>query len=203
MNAKKRRLPRLLIVGVILLAALSVSALAYLSASTVGLVNTFEPATETDPGILEGSDGNTFDGITKEQVKVNVGNPGYAVYVRAAIVFNWEMDGDGNENHFHATAPVAGTDYILSINADWFLGTDGFYYHKAMVNSGGTTEALINSCQLKDGAVVPGGYHLDVKIIAQTIQALGTTDADDTPAVTAAWGVKVDSATKQLTDSTT
>lgn len=200
-----RRIPRLLLVSCILLTVLVVGALAYLSASTGSLTNTFKPATETNPSILEGPDGNTFDGITKEQVKVNVGDPGYAVYVRAAIVVNWEED--GKDGTYHATAPVAGTDYTLTLNTtDWFQckyddETDFyFYYHEKPVAYDGTnenskyTKVLINSCQVKDGAAVPDGYHLDVQIIAQTIQALGTTDAvdangDPTPAVEDAWKV--------------
>lgn len=220
MHKKKRRLPRLLIVGVILLALLSVSALAYLSASTSGLVNTFEPAKETDPGIKE----TVNDPLTvKENVYVDVGNPGYAVYVRAAIVVNWEengIDASGNKTiitdtgRFHATAPVAGTDYTISLNTatdgPWFLGKDGFYYHKTMVNPNESTKALINSCQLEEGVDPPDGYHLDVKIVAQTIQALGTTDNDahgkpvavGTPAVEDAWKVVTVGSNNELIPTT-
>lgn len=198
MNKKHRRLPRLLIIGAILLALLTASAFAILSAyNRSPPEHTFKPADEIDPSINE-----TFDGINKENVTVSVSNTKYAVYVRAAIVVNWEENGkdaDGKKTVtstdtgiFHATAPKLDTDYTLNLNdTDWFKGSDGFYYHKAMVNSNGTTEALINSCQRV--ATAPTGYHLDVQIIAQTIQALGTTDADDTPAVTNAWGIAVDS----------
>lgn len=183
------RVPRILIVGVILLILLAGSALAYLFSSTrEGATSNFTPAKDSDPTINDTS------------FYVNVGNPGYAVYVRAAIVVNWE-DASG---HIHATAPKEGTDYTIDLNAEaddpWFLGDDGFYYHKAMVAYDGTdpnsqnTAVLINSCQVKDEAVVPDGYHLNVEIIAQTIQALGTTDAVDangnpTPAVEDAWKV--------------
>lgn len=190
MHMKKRRLPRLLIISVILLALLTVSALAYLSASTGGLTNTFSAAPDSEPTIDE-----SFVDNVKTDVKVDVGTPGYAVYVRAAIVVNWEKDGDGNENHFHATAPKLDTDYTLNLNdTDWFK-KDGFYYHKAMVNSG-VTSPLINSCEVVAGKA-PTGYHLSVEIIAQTIQALGTTDNDvngnpvavGIPAVEDAWKV--------------
>lgn len=182
-----RRAPRMLLLGGILSALLAVSVLAYLSASTGSVTNTFTPAGETDPTIQE-----TFEDNIKTNVAVNVGDPGYAVYVRAAIVVNWEKD--DSENTFLATAPVAGTDYTISLNTEtddpWFLVSGGFYYHKAMVHSG-DTKILINSCKLKDGVSAPEGYHLDVQIIAQTIQALGTTDVGDTPAVTDAWGITV------------
>ncbi len=191
-----QRMPRMLIAGIILLALLTISTLAILSAyNRSSPKHTFQPAPEADPTINDTS------------FYVNVGNPGYAVYVRAAIVVNWE-NASGN---LHATAPKLGTDYTLNLNTtDWFEGSDGFYYHRAMVNSGGKTEKLIDTCAVVAGKA-PADYHLDVQIIAQTIQALGTTDAvdangnpvDGTPAVTDAWGIGVDPTTKQLVSPTT
>lgn len=188
-----QRMPRMLLVGVILLILLAGSALAYLFSSTrEGATSNFTPAKDSDPTINDTS------------FYVNVGDPSYAVYVRAVIVVNWEED--GKEGTYHATAPVAGTDYTLTLNtSDWFNGSDGFYYHKAMVDSNSTTAKLINSCT----AITPGpdvydengnletDYKLNVQLIAQTIQALGTTDNDvngnpvavGIPAVEDAWKV--------------
>lgn len=188
------RVPRILIVGVILLILLAGSALAYLFSSTrAGATSNFTPAKDSDPTINDTS------------FYVNVGDPGYAMYVRAAIVVNWEKKDSAGT--YHASAPVVDTDYTISLNTaangPWFRGEDGFYYHKTMVAYDGTdpnsqnTAVLINSCQVKDEAVVPDGYHLNVEIIAQTIQALGTTDNDvngnpvavGIPAVEDAWKV--------------
>ena len=192
-----RRIPRAVLVGILVAALLITGALAYLSASGGTASNTFSPASDPKPTINE-----NFNGTTKTNVAVNVGDSGYAVYVRAAIVVNWEKKDSAGT--YHATSPVAGTDYTISLNTaandPWFLGDDGFYYHKTMVAYDGTdpnsqnTAVLINSCQVKDGADIPDGYHLNVEIIAQTIQALGTTDAVDangnpTPAVEDAWKV--------------
>ena len=47
---------------------------------------------------------------------------------------------------------------------------------------------LITECAPVDGKT-PVGYGLNVEIITQTVQALGTTDSDGTPAVADAWGV--------------
>ena len=185
--------------------------MAYLSTSIGGVSNIFRPAVEKVPNILEGDDGNTFDGITKEKVRVSVGATGYAVYVRAAIVVNWEENKEDAEGKktiiadtgvFHGDAPIAGEDYIIDLNVEtnepWFCGADGFYYHKAMINSEGVTADLIKSCKMVTGKV-PDGYHLKVQIIAQTIQAVGGTDADNTPAVTDAWKVvRVHTNTKEL-----
>ena len=209
-----RRVLRILIVAVCVITLLPISVKAYLSTSIGGVSNIFRPAVEKTPNSLEGNDGNPFDGITKEKVRVCVGATGYAVYVRAAVVVNWEENIEDTEGKktivadtgiFHADAPVAGEDYIINLNTEsndpWFLGADGFYYHKAMINSEGATADLINSCKVVTGKV-PDGYHLDVQIVAQTIQALGGTDEDNTPAVTDAWKVvAVDSNSKELFDA--
>lgn len=84
-------------------------------------------------------------------------------------------------------------------NTDWFYNAnDGFYYLNAMVNSGETPN-LINLCY-QTQAGPSDGYRLHIEVIAQTIQALGTTDVGGTPAVTDAWGISVDEGTKNLID---
>ena len=183
----KRRFP-IISWMMILLAVLSLSTgavTAYLSWSTSTPVeNKFEMEETLDPSIQE-----TFSNQVKSNVKVSVGNTDYSVYVRASIVVNWKYD-HGNVSGQY---PVEGKDYKLSLNTnDWFE-KDGFYYCKTPVNSGEMTPVLINTC--KQVGTAPDGYFLSVEIIAQTIQALGTTDVVDgtgnVPAVTDAWGVIV------------
>jgi len=180
---KKRPLP-LGAAALILLAVLSLSigsVVAYLSTHTGAVKNTFLKDEPTNPSVLE-----TFDPDgEKTDVKVSVGDPGYAVYVRAAVVVTWK-DADGN---VLGTAPAAGTDYTLDINPDaWVLGSDGFYYHKAPVNTAGETAVLITRCAPLDGKT-PQGYGLNVEIVTQTVQALGTTDEGGKTPVEDAWGV--------------
>ena len=188
----RRRLP----VGAWILIAAAVilmmvgGVVAYLSATTGAVTNDFTADKVVNPTIEE-----SFDGTTKTNVKVNVGNPGYGVYVRAAIVVTWK-DAGGN---VLGTAPVAGTDYEIAFGSGWFKGADGYYYHKAMVESGVTSD-LIVSCKPIDGKT-PAGYGLDVEIMAQIVQALGTTDTGNTPAVTDEWKITIDS-NKQLVDPT-
>lgn len=156
---------------------------AYLSTQTPPVNNTFAAETAVQPTIQE-----TMADNVKTNVSVNVGDPGYAVYVRAAVVITWQ-DADGN---FLAEAPEASTadeekDYTIAYNTqDWF-SYGGFWYCKTMVNSG-NSPVLIASCTPK---AEKSDYHLNVEIISQTIQALGTTDTGNTPVVTAAWGVQV------------
>lgn len=188
---RKRRIPLiswLLILTAILCLTVG-GVVAYLSTYTDGVTNAFVADTPTDPAVLE----ETFTGNSKTNVKVDVGNPGYAVYVRAAVVVTWK-DENGN---VLGSLPIAGTDYSIDYNEDdWFKAGDGFYYHRAPVAYDGKddtsklTKNLINSCTPISGRT-PTGYGLNVEIIAQTIQAVGTTDAGDIRAVTAAWGVSV------------
>ncbi len=145
--------------------------------------NTFTPDTETDPSF--------------SQSAVDVGTLDYAVYVRAVIVVTWQKTVDGAV-HVYGQMPVKDTDYTISINTAHWFEEGGFYYYTERVDSqepnvAVLTEALIESVVEQADANKPAGYELHVDVIAQTIQALGGTDADDTPAVTDAWGISVDS----------
>lgn len=169
---------------------LTVTAFAFLSAFSGRDNAQFDAGEEIDPVINE-----TFADNKKTNVTVDVGNPGYAVYVRAAIVATWQ-DGTGG---VHWQKPESGAsvednpDYVLNWNeTDWFYNeNDGYYYLKTMVPSG-ETPVLIRECYPVKAAPA-SGYQLNVNIIAQTVQAKGCTDANDIPAVTDAWGVGVNS----------
>lgn len=189
--SRKRKIPLvstlLMITAVLSLMVGGVTA--YLSTQTKALKNTFVEETAIQPTVVE-----TMDSNVKSNVAVNVGDPGYAVYVRAAVVVTWK---DAENGNVLGKTPVAGTDYSIEYNlTDWFYReSDGFYYHKAPVAYDGTkgsnlTGNLINSCTPIAGRT-PAGYGLNVEIIAQTIQAVGETNTGDSPAVTAAWGVSV------------
>ena len=198
MNIKKaRRMVICAFVAVLLVAAITAgSVVAYLKLNTGTVQNDFSVAPEHTPVIDE-----SFDGTIKQDVKVDIGNPGYAVYVRAAIVITWKNT-DGN---VLGQAPVKDADYVIELNTEAWFEEGGFYYCRNYVNSdsgsGNDSPVLIESVKLKDGAVVPAGYTLNVEIITQTIQAAGKTDDTETPAVTDAWGITVD-ADKHLVDPT-
>ena len=175
----------------ILLAVLSLSTgtvIAYLAAASNPVVNTFTPETQVNPVVSE-----TIENNVKSNVAVNVGNPGYAVYVRAAIIATWKKtvtNDDGTTTEYvHSIAPIPDTDYYLDLNlgANW-TQKDGYYYYSQPVISG-NTDVLIKSCKpLKDAP--EEDYTLSVEIIAQTIQALGTTDDGSKSAVQDAWGAQ-------------
>lgn len=164
----------------IALASMTVgSAVAYLFHSGGSVKNTLQAAKATHPKIVE-----EMNGQVKTDVKVDVGDPGYAVYVRAAIVVTWK-DAHGN---VLAEKPVQGEDYLLQMSDTGWFESGGFWYCETMVNSGGESPELIERCeQLK----TKGEYRLSVDIITQTVQALGKTDDGEIPAVQNAWGIEV------------
>lgn len=190
-NEKNRvRIPLVswVLLGIAMLGMISGGVAAYLSYSTPVISNTFVADTDIYPTIGESMTNNV-----KSNVAVSVSDQeDHAVYVRAAIVITWRRENEPEDQEILlAQAPVEGADYEIDLNlthTGWFE-EGGFYYYRPMVNPGASTAELITSCTPN---VTKEGYVLNVEIMAQTIQALGTTDANGTPAVTDAWGVEVD-----------
>ena len=137
---------------------------AYLMTNTNSITNTFQPA-QVACAVEE-----TFDGTTKENVKIkNTGNT--EAYIRAAVIVTWK---DGENGNVYGSAPVAGEDYEININSgDWFMASDGYYYYKSPVASGGETGVLISSCTAVQGKA-PVGYGLNVEILCTAIQSTPT-----------------------------
>ena len=123
----------------------------------------------------------SVDPTVNDDYSVSVGATNYSVYVRAAIVVTWK----DSEGATLATAPVAVTDYTIAIGAKWTLDSDGFYYYNEAVKSGQSTDALITSVS-QNQAAPEEGYSLSVDVVAQTIQAKGTT-VGGTKAIVDAW----------------
>lgn len=164
----------------VLLAVGSSATLAFLHEEPAEpLTNTF--VTAEQPTILiqeDFSDGR----LCKENVCVDVGNPGYTMYVRAAVVVTWK-DGNGN---VLGISPEESVDYTINYGSDNWFKKDGFWYYRNAVT--GTTPSLITTCTVNKPAP-DDAYHLSVEIMAQSIQAAGTVNG--TPAVTDAWGLGV------------
>lgn len=160
-----------LILSLCLIFALAVgTTFALLKASTAPVENTFTAA-KSGTDIVEELDGS-------QKTSIIVKNTGTAVsYVRVKLVMNW-VDGDGNVS----AEPV---NITPSITDNWFE-QDGIYYYKMPVaaNDGETTN-LLQTPITQDAA--PEGYHLEVTVLAESIQAAPSK------AVTDSWGVGVDS----------
>ena len=142
---------------------------ALLKASTAPVENTFTAAK---------SDIKIDEDVTGGQKKsIIVKNTGTAVsYVRVKLVMNW-VDDNGNVS----AEPV---NITPSITADWFE-QDGIYYYKMPVAAKDFTTNLLKTPITQDAA--PEGYHLEVTVLAESIQAAPSK------AVTDSWGVRVDS----------
>lgn len=184
MERKNKRVTRfsvLIITLAVLVATIAVSVFAAYLRNSDEVKNTFKPADSVTPEIIEKFE--EFDNTVKKDVYFEVGDTDYPVYVRAAIVITWQ-DEDGI---VYFSKPIQGTDYTIDLNTDdWALKSDGFYYFKSSVASGGETSNLINSCtQIKAAPV--DGYTLSVEILVQTVQAVGSTDGENGAPVTDAW----------------
>lgn len=172
-----------LILSLCLIFALAVgTTVALLKANTAPVTNTFKAATsETHVDVKDS--GNEKTGIF-------VTNKGTATsYVRVKLVMNWVSD-DGKT--------ISGEPVNIDVKYDttkWFE-QDGIYYYKTPVAPGKTTDNLLQ----KDKSITeptdkPEGYHLEVTVLAESIQAAPSQ------AVTASWGVDVDPATSKLTQT--
>lgn len=159
-----------LILSLCLIFALAVgTTFALLKASTAPVENTFTAA-KSDIKIDE-------DVIGGQKKSIIVKNTGTAVsYVRVKLVMNW-VDESGNVS----AEPV---NITPSITADWFE-QGGIYYYKMPVAAKGETTNLLKTPITQDAA--PEGYHLEVTVLAESIQAAPST------AVQQSWGVGVDS----------
>ena len=153
-------------IALLLLSVCTTGVFAYLKLSTKKTDNSFQSAHSVNPQINE----TKFDGSIKKNVTVNVGETGYSVYVRAAVVVTWQ-DSNGN---VYVKPPKEGEDYSIDYGDQWEKRGD-YWYYKSVVESGKETDYLITECKpLKEAPVK--GYALNVKIMAQTIQSAGSTD---------------------------
>lgn len=168
-----------LILSLCLIFALAVgTTFALLQAKTEPVTNTFTAAK---------SDIKIDEDVTGGQKKsIIVQNTGTAVsYVRVKLVMNW-VDDNGNVS----AEPV---NITPSITENWFE-QDGIYYYKMPVAEKGSTTNLLKKSIEQSNA--PEGYHLEVTVLAESIQAAPSK------AVTESWNVQVDTETGNLMQPT-
>ena len=169
-----------LIISIAVILLVSVGAtFALMSDFTDSIVNKFFAADLTAEVIED------FNGETKEHVQIKNTSDKVSAYIRAYYVVTWKDD-NGN---VYGKKPVEGTDYTLRLgsNTNWdFTTSDGYYYYALPIAPGKSTPDFIRECKPVAGRS-PAGYHLEVEIIADAIQASPTS------AVKEAWGVTVSS----------
>ena len=182
-----------LILSLCLIFALAVgTTFALLKASTAPVQNTFTAA-KSGTKIEE----NTENG---KKSSIQVKNIGTATsYVRVKLVMNWVSDDENNQTI--SSEPVGIKPEINT--DDWFLGTDGIYYYRKPVapvreEPNNVTSNLLqaNSPITEPTEGKPDGCHLEVTVLAESIQAAPSK------AVTDSWHVGVDS-NGHLTQPTT
>lgn len=176
----KRKMLYSIVIVIAVIAVVTVSVYAAFLKKSDTVENTFAPAVSKLPDIQE-----TFTDNVKKDVKIAVGETDYPVYVRVALVFNWQEKGNKN-GAIYFDQPAEG-DYTLTVNSDKWVLKDGYYYYKEPVPSNGVTDVLIKECEPIGTA--PDGYALSVNILAQTVQAVGMTDNNSSTALGDAWGV--------------
>lgn len=189
MKSKSMKKSTLLVLSLAIILMVAVGGtIAWLVAESNEVVNTFKPAS------VSCEVAETLEGDIKKEVWVK-NTSDIDAYIRATVVVNW-VDGSGN---VYGT-PVSSDDYKITLNVgadkDWFKGSDGFYYYRASVASEHETTVLFTNCKEVTGNA-PVGYHLQVTILAEAIQAAGVDGS--TPAVEKAWpAVKVSGGVLEL-----
>lgn len=158
----KTKQPVALVALLLLLCCTVAGTLAYLVDSTDPVTNTFTPASVSTE-VKE-----DFDGITKSNVTIkNTGN--IDAYIRATVVVNWASDKEVGV--VSGTAPKEGTDYTIDWTMVNWVKVGDYYYYTQKVAAKGETKQLFTDCKLKEGVTPPSGYHLQVTILADGIQA--------------------------------
>ncbi len=131
----------------------------------------------------------TFNGTVKSNVQVeNTGN--VDAYIRATYTVSWVKDGTGVSNVIpvvYHEAPQQGTDYTVAYGTGWVMSNDGYVYYSQAISPDEFTNYFITT--LTDLGTAPAGYHLQVTVFPEAVQAEG----EGTKAYDQAWG-----ATKNL-----
>ena len=167
----RSRRPLLLLASLVLLLALAVGGtVAWLTANTGNVANTFTPSHVT----CEVNE--SFDGETKSNVNVTNTSDIYA-YIRVKLV-TYRVNANGDHIGGTATIPT------FEPGVGWKL-YNGYYYYTSPVEPGKTTANLINSIELTGSYNDADGGKQVVEVMAEAIQS------QPAKAVGEAWGVSI------------
>lgn len=161
----------------VLLLAVAGGTLAWLTAQTDGVVNTFTPA-QVSCEVTE-----DFNGTIKSNVNVTNTSDIYA-YIRVKLV-TYRVNEDGQ--HIGGTAEI--TD-DLTLGTNWVKNGDYYYYTKPVAPESSPEKPLIGTpgITLKSYTDVDGGYQA-IDVMAEAIQSVPEEAVED------AWGVTVNNGT--------
>ncbi len=165
-----------LVLSVLLLGAMIGGTVAFLTAVSRNVVNTFTPGTVT--GEIE----EVKDSDSKDSVKIkNTGN--VEAYVRVAVV--------GNEVDETLASVIGAYDVSSHLAGSGWVKNGNYYYYTGKVAAGALTGELLTS---PIPLMVTAGnetHYYRVTVAAELIQADGKT-ANGVKAVVDAWGVDPD-----------
>lgn len=152
----------------VLLLAVAGGTLAWLTANTGPVVNTFDPA-HVSCEVTE-----TFDGTTKSNVNVT-NNGDIDAYIRVKLV-TYRVN--AQNQHIGGTATIP--DFTPGTN---WVEHDGYYYYTRPVAPGQTPETnLIDTITLSSSYIDADGGKQVIEVMAEAIQSVPKA------AVQAAWG---------------
>jgi hypothetical protein len=118
-----------------------------------------------------------------ETAVTNTAESDVAVYVRLAIVVNYQ---DDSGNVYHEGA-VETQDYNVLTTSDWLKGSDGFYYYTKPIAPGYSSTAFPTVAAITLDASNPKlNYNLVTTYVTAGVQA------SPTEVVNLAWGVTLD-----------
>lgn len=179
---KNRKYAYLLLGLIMFLTIVSGSVLAYMYKVTDEIDNKFNlPVVSC---VIEES----FDGTNKNDIKVkNTGD--INAYLRVTLVSYWVKKNGSNYDIVGEPSEMPS----FELTEGWVKSDSSYtYYYMDPIEPENYTPNLI-----KQGTTMSlkaeGEYLQVVDVFAEAIQALGTTDVGDIPAVTDAWGVTLDS----------
>jgi hypothetical protein len=198
-HSAKRRLTVCALIITAAVAAASVNVLAKYVKGSQKLENTFSRSDYDSPSVSDTVSADKDGFFYKSNVSVTAGEHDYPVYVRVNLIVTWQ-DSDGN---IYGQQPLLDTDYTLEYNeADWTLSDDGYFYCNSAIAGGDTTPLLIGENQkLKQIKSAPTGYTMHVEVVAETIQAVGTTESGIT-AEDDAWSTQSQSQSSEQEEAT-
>ena len=171
-----------MVLSTLLLLALAIGGtVAWLTADTGEVANTFTPS-HVACEVTE-----NFDGTTKSNVNViNTGDT--EAYIRVKLV-TYRVNNAGQ--HIGGTAEIP----TFTLGENWVENGGYYYYTKPVERGQSPAENLTDSMTLTDSYDDADGGKQVIEVMAEAIQATGV-DSTGTPAVKLAWGVSVDADSK-------
>ena len=175
MKRKKHTIKPVLVLAslAVLVLGFTLGTLAYLSAGTEQINNSFTPSRVTC--VVEES----FDQIKNEKKEVTIKNTGdTTAFIRASVVVTWQRYSEQNKMwEIYQQKPVEGVDYTIN----WYQSDEGwfmikhsdeivYYYYEDAVAPGASTAQLIQSVIPEEENYPGPEYTLCVEILSSAIQ---------------------------------